>query len=435
MKRTIQRRRYNARIFKRQVVVFVSCTVLLLGAVIYFAFSKTSIIVTPLPLEQTAKVRVVVGPIPQDATGNDTAMPDVPGVAFAEQATASVTVTPKTVAGTEQPAKATGTVTLRNKSGRSQTLVAGTRLLSDGGVLFRTTQRADLLPGTAQDITVQADKEGKDGEIAPSHFTIVALWPGLQPAIYGESSQTFTGGTTSIASVSQNDLNEAQKKAYAQLESSARTQAEAELAQDPLSAKYSIIALANAHVTEDRGATVGEQRAAFTYAASGTVVVVAVDTDAWREKLQAKILSQQGTGTQLDHAALTQAVATVHESDAVKKIATLDVRAPTTATVDLANKIFDKANLTNRSREDILAYFAQFQQIGSVEVHFSPFWVVRTPSLPDHVLIKLLKPSITNTNTSNANSTVHENANTGSNAATDVTPDSNAVNTPTRNEN
>ena len=43
----------------------------------------------------------------------------------------------------------------------------------------------------------------------------------------------------------------------------------------------------------------------------------------------------------------------------------------------------------NMDREEVERYFAQYPEIESVEVHFSPFWLFRTPSLADHIDVKL----------------------------------------------
>ncbi len=54
--------------------------------------------------------------------------------------------------------------------------------------------------------------------------------------------------------------------------------------------------------------------------------------------------------------------------------------------------MFDRRNFVNKDRQDILAHLSQFDEVAKAEVHFSPFWVFRAPSLLDHIEIKLLEP-------------------------------------------
>lgn len=89
---------------------------------------------------------------------------------------------------------ATGTVTLVNETGAAQPLVATTRLLSEGGVLFRLRDRVTVPAGGTVEAAVYADQPGPSGDIGPSRFTIPGLSPALQASIYARSSSPMTGG-------------------------------------------------------------------------------------------------------------------------------------------------------------------------------------------------------------------------------------------------
>lgn len=117
--------------------------------------------------------------------------------------------------------KARGIVKIYNAySGSSQTLVSGTRLVSDGGKLFKTAEKAEvpgrkdekgkIVPGEL-DVNVLAGEAGADYNIGPSTFSI----PGFvgtpkYTAFYGKSFSAMAGGLKGeVAQVTQADLDRA----------------------------------------------------------------------------------------------------------------------------------------------------------------------------------------------------------------------------------
>ena len=97
--------------------------------------------------------------------------------------------------GTEIPAKAHGIVTIQNDSLTEQQLVATTRLLSPEGVLFRITGGVTVPAKGTVSVEVRADKEGKEGEIEATAFTIPGLPQARQKEVYAKSAEKMVGGT------------------------------------------------------------------------------------------------------------------------------------------------------------------------------------------------------------------------------------------------
>lgn len=106
--------------------------------------------------------------------------------------------------------KAAGTATIINNSGLSATLVANTRLLSEGGVLFRTEKAVNLPANGNVEVEIYADEPGEEGEIAPTTFTIPGLSSARQDLIYAESSEPTTGGVEVKGVITQDNLTDAQ---------------------------------------------------------------------------------------------------------------------------------------------------------------------------------------------------------------------------------
>ncbi|MBU0646247.1 pilus assembly protein PilM [Patescibacteria group bacterium] len=89
---------------------------------------------------------------------------------------------------------ATGLLQIRNGSSQDVALVANTRLLSSGGVLFRLKDAANLPPNTSLEVEVYADQPGLSGDLDPTNFTVPGLDPELQALVTGRNDQALTGG-------------------------------------------------------------------------------------------------------------------------------------------------------------------------------------------------------------------------------------------------
>jgi hypothetical protein len=74
------------------------------------------------------------------------------------------------------------------------------------------------------------------------------------------------------------------------------------------------------------------------------------------------------------------------------KTAELNIEGTVQTSVTLENPLFNRATLKNRDRQSLLNYFSTFEEVKSVDVHFSPFWATRTQSLEDHIEIRLTDP-------------------------------------------
>lgn len=131
------------------------------------------------------EVRAAVGDAFSDEQGRLKAVPidvEIPAEqAFSREAT-------------RKDGQAKGQVELINTSGGTQTLVATTRVLSSGGVLFRLDQRVSVPPGGRVAAAVTADQPGAQGDVPAGKFTIPGLSSGLQQLVYAESTEPMKGG-------------------------------------------------------------------------------------------------------------------------------------------------------------------------------------------------------------------------------------------------
>ena len=138
------------RYYSKIVIAFVVVAVVLIGLIVYFSFTKTTVTVTPTVQNSTVTIESSLSEL-----GGTLVLTDVSGTHdyTAIEGTASKT------------GKASGTVTLYNKYTVDQPLIETTRLLSDTGVLFRTQETVTVPAGGQVEVPVAADQEGATGNI------------------------------------------------------------------------------------------------------------------------------------------------------------------------------------------------------------------------------------------------------------------------------
>lgn len=169
------------------VVVFLLLGGLGLAAALWFTDSGATITITPKGSTLSATLLLKV-------SDRDSAEEGVLKAAVTEEElSATVEATPP-AEGVLIDARAAGTMTVVNNSTQAQPLAAGTRFRSESGVIFRSAARVDVPAGGRVSIRVVADPTGVSGNVPAGRFVIVALWPGLQDRIFGETSSAMTGG-------------------------------------------------------------------------------------------------------------------------------------------------------------------------------------------------------------------------------------------------
>lgn len=111
-----------------------------------------------------------------------------------------------------------GLITIVNNTAKDQPLVAGTRLLSEKDILFRTEKTITVLARQSVQVEAKADDAAAGPVLAPQKFTIVALWPGLQDKIYGTISNPIIAESKIIGITARGDIDKAkldlEKKLY-----------------------------------------------------------------------------------------------------------------------------------------------------------------------------------------------------------------------------
>lgn len=341
-------------------VPILAAAVLFAAAVAVTVAAQVTVRITVTPRsEETVVPLTVVDP----KAATDT---DLPGII--REVTVDTTGTAKASDTGAVDAKARGTVTIENHWNQPQPLAATTRLLSEGGVLFRTTARVDVPAGGTADVTVEADQPGAAGNVAPGRFTIVALWLGLQEKIFGTSKTSMSGGGATTAVVSAEDLVTAENDAHAR----AATAAHAALTENPptgLSLLENSVAAATAQTL--KRSTVGDAAESASVKVRATVrglitdptrITGAVTTTLTRQYPGEKIIEVK-TRPDVSNAALPGGPFTVQVT--LKLVPDDRILAPDR----VAGKTMDAAT-TELSR---------VPGVTAVQIHGLPFWTKRLP--------------------------------------------------------
>lgn len=366
------------RYYNKIVFGFIAITAILIVIILYFSFSKTTITITPNNTETTIEVTVNSG----DVEGM-VLLTDVEGE---KNGTASGETTASV-------GKSSGTATIINNSSRAQTLVETTRLLSKEGVLFRTQERVVVPANGSIDVAVAADSEGESGDIGPTTFEIVALNASSKELIYAESKESMQGGTTTTGVVSQTDIANTQNDLEDELLDNATTTFAEELdGREGLPEDAMLIEQLFIVDSGEEGASVqaGDTVEEFTVTRKMTVAAVVVSKSALERSIRETSTAEVPQGSKITSDVNPEnAEITVESIDDERVTAKISVTLPIQTTIDLSSDVLNPEKLTNKSTDEVKQYLSDFEEIESVELKFSPFWVRSTPSIADNISIEI----------------------------------------------
>ncbi|MFH0951864.1 MAG: hypothetical protein V1838_01610 [Patescibacteria group bacterium] len=362
-------------------VTFGLFTVIFVLIIFYFAFSNTIITITPVPQPAT-----VIFPLTVKKTIDEASTTAIAGVIVSQEATAEAELdsldNEETIDG-----YAKGEITIINNWSGSQPLAATTRLLSSDNVLFRTDEFVEVPAGGQAVVAVTADQPGASGDITASKFTIPGLWTGLQDDIYGESKTTMTGGQVRQLVVTENNIEKLRATLGQSLISQARDDLIKLLADEETSYTISTNSIFADLTTERLSAEVGQPTDTLAGSATAEVLAIAYNIADLYQVIVDKLNLQFASGLLLEDFSEDNYSLALESYDKANQVATINVQASGTGTIDLNHDSFAPSRFTNMSRSDIIAYFSDFATVDSVAVKFSPFWVFRSPTLSDHIKI------------------------------------------------
>lgn len=364
-------------LYRRIAGTFFLFSVLIALAVFYFSFSWATIILTPksegFSMTQTFSLtdKDVHGPDEIKAS-MQTEILDADGQFDATGA--------KEVVG-----NLTATITLINTTASPQPLRATTRLLSPNGVLFRMSEFSSVPARGRVTVPIYADKEGDIGTVGEGRFTIPGLWEGLQTQIYGEGFVQTKPALHTVKVVQQSDIEQAQKTLLARLDTKFREK------QTRLQAGNTGVfqAVDSKLLSVTTSAKAGEEADHITVTIKARFAIVSFDRDAVYARFVERMKDKLAASQELVPPEPGQLEYSIAINGTELSQLQLKVASHAKKTTSQDPRLFDAQALTNKSKAEIIAYFATFDDIKSVEVNMYPFWVISAPALSDHINILL----------------------------------------------
>lgn len=363
----------RASLYRKIAAVFIGLTVVVIGFVLYLTLSRATIRVTLKAQPVSTEALATVTPTPSGAN-------DVLGKAVEVSLERTENVV---LAGDGKPVaeKASGTVTIINTTSRAQPLVKTTRILSEGGVLFRITDGVTVPANGRVSVRAAADQPGKQGEIPASKFTIPGLAANLQDKIYAVSTEPMTGGERIVKVVTQADVD----AAYKIVEDKLRAAAEGKLREAAGGAATGATAVAELTVTKrTTDAKIGAE-------ASGVNVTVAIKATGvfyhasqLMEKLKAELAASMSGDRELVASADAPTIV-IERVDAAAGTASISAKLSGSARLKSSSQAFDKEKLAGLSRADAIAYLNGFPEVESATITFRPSFLRSIPRLKDHI--------------------------------------------------
>lgn len=370
--------RASVRLYKQIALTFLGLTLVLLGVVLAATLSRAEITVTTKPMPVKSELKVVV------ASANQTA-DSVSGYIVTTEVSGEKTVKP-TGEGKATTGKATGTVTLVNKRPTAQPLVATTRLITKDGVLFRLKKSVSIpAGGELKNVEVYADKDGQASQIGPSSFTIPGLPAELQKLVYASSELPMSGGGGTVRVVVQSDIDQA----LSDLKDELTQKATAVWAVDSKAVSFKGKEISVQEVARTSSAKAGDSLDSFSVLLKLNVTGVFYDQAKLDNLGLAALKEALPAETQFDSASFADPSVTVQNFSASSGTATLDVVFGGRATITSTSPVLEKSRLVGLDAETVKSYLKSFDSIADASVKLSPFWVKKTPTMKDHIILNV----------------------------------------------
>jgi hypothetical protein len=368
-----------SRVYTRFIIGFIVIAIILIFVIFYFSLSKALIQVKP---QITPVSSDFIADIDTDSA--TTSADSIKGILFETE----ITLSEKFAAtgAKDLEGDVIGQVTVINDLGHNQPLVARTRLLTSEGILLRLKDRIDVPANGSVEADVYADDPSTFETIAPTKFTIPGLSQSSQEFVFAESKSTIASKPGSVKSVKAIDIARAKEtlmqKIYDQAINDFNNEVEG---------TYIAIVVAKRLGEEVVDAEVDKIVDEFNVSQTMSVTVIGIEqsdiTDLAAERLTQLVSSDM----QLRSLDVDNLSYVVQNYDEESKTANIKIHAEGETTLKTDSEILNKNKLAGLSKRGAELYLASFDEIESVEVVLSPFWVKKVPTLPDNITIEIIE--------------------------------------------
>jgi len=365
------------RFYRTIALSFLSIAVILVGGVFIFTLGKAEINLSLKPKTVNIDTLLAVSEKAGDSDGLNGLVVELPLTETKEFAVEG--------SGEGTPAQAVGKVTIYNNTGRNQTLVAPTRLLSADNILFRMKKTLVILAEGKAISDVYADKPGAEGNIGPSKFTIPGLSQELQKSIYAESAESMLGGIKYVKILAEEDIKKAQDILVADLLKVGETKIKETLGSS--STFYNSI-FSTDITTVKSEPKVGESVDRFKLFVLIKVTGVFYNSADLDKKIADELRSSLSEN-EVVLGAPAEPMIVLNKIDSAAKTAEIRVTQTVSAQVSYLEDVINKNQILGRRKSEVESYLKTLPWIDNVEIKTSPSWISKLPNDLNKIKIKV----------------------------------------------
>lgn len=365
-------------LYVKFIIIFVVLTILLLGVIFYFSFSRALIEIKP---QVTTVTTDFIADLETQA--EDLSPGALSGFLYEAKVTLTETVTASGSKSLDDDV--IGVVKVYNNQSVDQPLVATTRLLSPDNVLLRLKSRINVPAGGSVEAEVYADDPASFETLAPIKFTIPGLSTTLQEIVYAESLSTLSSKPGSIKVVKAIDIAQGKESLTNKVYQEAISRFHQEVGQD-----YAAVVVASKLIDEKVSAGVDDAVDSFEVEQTTEVTIMGIkqaDIVALSMDRLKKLVSSERELSKMKVENLTYVVQNYNAED---KTANVKIHAEGDTVLREDSEILNKEKIAGLSMRGVELYLSSFDEIESVSISLTPFWVKRVPSLIDHITIRVL---------------------------------------------
>ena len=373
----------SVRIYKRIAVGFSVLVFIILLVVLYFALVKATISIALNEQVINDQVVIAVYDRPQDFSLPAKSVRGLVKTVAVEQSKL-YQVSGHDVIGEE----VVGQITLYNKYNKSQPLVASTRLLSASGKLYRLKNSVTVPAGGQVVADVYADQAKPEMAVGAELFTIPGLWEGLQDKIYGQSLEGAIKYQQKLRRIiAQDDID----KALADLKQVLKDKVKADFDNTYNDYDYKFYNLDELNLKFAVSGKVGEERDQLTVSMSGTVEVIAFNSDQAQDLAKLSSAAKLPAGQDLLNLDTSNLKYELTKFDPNMVMAEVNMTYDVKARANNKNEIVDKNKIIGLSEDQLKQYLSNIKDIRTYNIEFYPAFIKQVPRLTDRIEVKVVE--------------------------------------------
>jgi len=369
-------------IYRKIAVSFIVLTLLLVAAVLYFGFSKLTIVIIPAQekITDSSTVEVI-----SQTSGSTLAPEQIYGAVkqVPVEQSREFSSSGKEVLGEE----VTGKVTIINNYIKNQPLVATTRFLGSDNKLFRLKNTVNVPAGGRVEAEVYADIAKPEMAIGPGKFTIPGLWAGIQDKIYAESKEPMKYSQKVKYTIQQSDID----NAVSQLKNDLLANAKNQVGQAYKNYAQALFAIDNNSVSQEASGKVGEAKEKFSIKMEIMVTVVAFNDDEVYNQIKAKLTTMLADDKEISKFNKQDILYVLENFDINQGTAMIKIDSIAQAALKDGAKIIKKNNLAGLSYEQLKVYLNGLPEVAGYQIKFFPSFIKKAPDLVDRIEIEIKK--------------------------------------------